>query len=303
MHGMWMESFPETATRIFVAQFFMEGKHVTRITPNHLDASDTTYVDLGNGQPVVFIHGSLADYRAWEHQHEMVARSYRFIALNLRYHGSEQWPDGETAYSVLDHAKQVIEFIRELNIGKVHLVGHSYGAEVAMYVALEAQDMLCSLVLNEPPGDFLVTGPDAAAVIEERKRVFAPARAAANAGQLKEAAQLLINAVINRGEDVWQKASEASRAMMLENARTLPLLFSAPPPPPLSCDQLKQITLPALVINGEETTEYFQRIGQRVMECMPGCKRIVIQHTTHAAQDQDAETYNRVLLDFLAQAR
>jgi pimeloyl-ACP methyl ester carboxylesterase len=275
---------------------------VTRITPKHLDASDTTYVDLGSGPPVVFIHGSLADYRAWEHQHETFGRSYRFLALNLRYHGSERWPDGDAAYSVLDHAKQVIEFIQSLNIGKVHLVGHSYGAEVAMYVALEAQDLLSSLVLHEPPGDFLVTGPDAAAVIEDRKRVFAPARSAADSGQLKEAAQLLINAVINRGEDVWQKASEASRAMMLENARTLPLLFSAPPPPPVSCDQLKQIALPVLVINGEETTEYFRRIGERVTECIPGCSRVVIRHTTHAAQNQDVETYNRVLLDFLAQA-
>jgi pimeloyl-ACP methyl ester carboxylesterase len=298
-----MKAFiPGNSDRVSCRTLIMKGNYVTRISPKHLDAIDTTYVDIGNGAPVVFIHGSLADYRAWEHQHETVAMSYRFIALNLRYHGSERWPDGETAYSVLEHAKQVIEFIRLLDIGKVHLVGHSYGAEVAMYVALQAQELLASLVLHEPPGDFLVTGPDAAAVIEERKRVFAPARSAADLGQLKEAAQLLINAVINRGEDVWHKASEASRAMMLENARTLPLLFSAPPPPPASCDQLKQLKLPTLVINGEETTEYFRRIGERVTECISGSSRVVIQGTSHAAQDQDVETYNRVLLDFLAKA-
>lgn len=264
-----------------------------------METCDTYYFDQGTGAPVVFIHGSLADYRSWEHQQKGLEQSVRFIALNLRYHGTEVWPDEGMAYSVTDHARQVIDFIRALNLGKVHLVGHSYGAEVAMYVTLQEQDLLSSVVLHEPPGDFLVTGPDAPAILQERVKLFAPAKAAANAGHLEEAARLLITAVMNHGPDVWDKASESSRAIILDNARTLPLLFSALPPTPLSRDQLNQIKIPVLVINGEKTLPYFERVGQRLTECIQGSTRTIIPHTTHASQDQDVDTYNQVLHSFL----
>ena len=167
-----------------------------------METCDTFYIDQGTGAPVVFIHGSLADYRSWEHQQTGLEQSFRFIALNLRYHGAEGWPDNGIAYSVIEHAKQVADFIRALNLGKVHLVGHSYGAEVAMYVTLQAQDLLSSVVFHEPPGDFLITGPDAPAILQERIKLFAPAKAATNAGRLEEAARLLITAVMNHGADV-----------------------------------------------------------------------------------------------------
>ncbi len=269
----------------------------------HLETADSWYIDQGEGIPIVFIHGSLSDCRSWAHQQRFFEQSFRFIALNLRYHGTEAWPDEGSGYSVTDHARQVIEFIQALKIGKVHLVGHSYGAEVAMYVALEAQDLLFSVILHEPPGDFLVTGPDAPAILEERVKLFAPARSAANAGHLEDAARLLITVVMNHGPAVWEKASESSRTMMLENARTLPLLFSASPPPPLSCDQLAQITVPVLIINGEKTMPYFERVGQRLTECIDGSIRKIIPHTTHASQDQNVDLYNQVLLSFLTGTR
>nr|WP_314621477.1 alpha/beta hydrolase [uncultured Noviherbaspirillum sp.] len=264
-----------------------------------METCDTDYIDQGTGTPVLFIHGSLADCRSWEHQQKVVGQSFRFIALNLRYHGTKVWPDEGTAYSIIDHVRQVIMFIRALNLGKVHLIGHSYGAEVAMYVALQAQDLLSSVVLHEPPGDFLVTGPDAPAILEERAKLFAPAKAAANTGRLDESARLLITAVMNHGPDIWDKASESSRAIVLDNARTLPLLFSALPPTPLTCDQLNQIKVPVLVINGEKTMPYFERVGQRLTECIEESMRTIIPHTTHASQDQDVDTYNKVLLSFL----
>jgi pimeloyl-ACP methyl ester carboxylesterase len=234
-----------------------------------------------------------------ETQQKVLGQEVRFIALNLRYHGREEWPDNGTAYSVTDHARQVIAFVRALDVGKVHLVGHSYGAEVAMYVALQAQDLLLSAVFHEPPGDFLVEGPDASAILEQRATQFAPAKAAASAARLEEAARLLITAVMNHGPEVWDKASASSRAIILDNARTLPLLFSAMPPPPLSCAQLNHIKVPVLVINGEKTLPYFERVGQRLTACIKTSTRTVIAHTTHASQDQEVATYNQIVLSFI----
>src|SRR5436853_4520607 len=45
------------------------------------------YVEEGQGAPIVFVHGGVSDHRAWEAQREIVARHYRFIAIDQRYFG------------------------------------------------------------------------------------------------------------------------------------------------------------------------------------------------------------------------
>src|SRR5439155_5441330 len=58
-----------------------------------------TYLEQGQGVPVVFVHGAISDHRAWIYQQEAVAREYRFIALDQRYFGIGPWPDGGSKFS------------------------------------------------------------------------------------------------------------------------------------------------------------------------------------------------------------
>lgn len=148
----------------------------------HLDTSNTTYYQQGEGLPVVLIHGSACDYRVWEAQRDNIASQYQYIALNLHYHGTEPWPDDGKDYSVLHHVKQVTSFLNGLQLGPVHLIGQSYGGHVATRVALQAPDMVRSLVLQEPAVQSLVDGPEATAIMEERQRAFGPAGAAVGRG-------------------------------------------------------------------------------------------------------------------------
>jgi hypothetical protein len=51
------------------------------------------YLEQGQGTPVVFVH---SDHRIWEPEREVIAQRYRFIALSLRYFGTDRWPDDGT---------------------------------------------------------------------------------------------------------------------------------------------------------------------------------------------------------------
>ena len=53
-----------------------------------MNGVELTYLEQGRGAPVVFVHGATLDYRAWEGQREAVAQRYRYIALRLRYFGT-----------------------------------------------------------------------------------------------------------------------------------------------------------------------------------------------------------------------
>src|SRR4030095_10498070 len=87
------------------------------------------YIDIGKGDPVVFVHGSLGDFRTWAGQMDTFAKNHRVIAYSRRFaYPNKQVINDSADYTVIPHAKDLAEFIKALKLGPVHLVGHSYGA-------------------------------------------------------------------------------------------------------------------------------------------------------------------------------
>src|SRR3954452_19640300 len=158
-----------------------------------LKASDIglLYTEQGSGVPVVFVHGAWMDLRYWEPQREAIAANYRFVAYNLRYHGSAKWPDAGEHFSIATHSADLLAFIRNLNAGPVHLVGLSAGGRLVTLVALGQPDLVSSLTLLEPPIDELLADmPAAQPVRDEWIKPFEPIRAAAFGGDTARAARL-----------------------------------------------------------------------------------------------------------------
>jgi pimeloyl-ACP methyl ester carboxylesterase len=262
---------------------------------------EASFVEQGSGEPVLLIHGTLCDHRIWEAQRENIASAYRYLALDLRYHGTSPWPDLGQSYSTTDHENQVIEFIRALDAGPVHLVGQSYGAYIAVRVALRAPTILRSLVLQEPSIESLLTGPGADAVLAKRQRDFAPAIAAGRKDQFDLAARLLVEALMNKGPGSWTSIPVPLREMFVDNTRTLPFFFLSPPAAVVNCDDLSAITLPTLIINGAQTLRFFSAVGERLVACIPRSRRKVIAHASHAIETENAKVYGELLLEFLRQ--
>jgi pimeloyl-ACP methyl ester carboxylesterase len=87
--------------------------------------------------------------------------------------------------------------------------------------------------------------------------------------------------------------------MVLENARTLPLMFAASPAPPISREQLTPLAMPTLIINGEETLRFFSYIGEQMAKCIPDAQRAVIANASYGVETQNPVAYWEVLRDFL----
>jgi DNA-binding winged helix-turn-helix (wHTH) protein/tetratricopeptide (TPR) repeat protein len=51
------------------------------------------YTDVGQGEPVVFVHGSVSDYRTWAHYLLPISENHRYISYSQRYFGSQPWQD------------------------------------------------------------------------------------------------------------------------------------------------------------------------------------------------------------------
>ncbi|ULQ60497.1 alpha/beta hydrolase [Brucepastera parasyntrophica] len=93
------------------------------------------YEDIGIGEPIIFIHGSLSrGITAFASQIQAFQFSNRCLYPDLRGHGNTS--GGEYRWTSPQLAEDIILFMDRLNIPRAHLVGHSMGGDIAMYCAI-----------------------------------------------------------------------------------------------------------------------------------------------------------------------
>jgi pimeloyl-ACP methyl ester carboxylesterase len=91
------------------------------------------------------LHGGVVDARFFSQNIDALAKRYHVFALDLRGHGHT--PDVDGPFSYDSFAQDTIDFLEAVVDGPVHLVGHSVGAGVALFVALRRPDLVRRLVL------------------------------------------------------------------------------------------------------------------------------------------------------------
>ncbi len=261
----------------------------------HVNGVDLEYVDEGRGVPVVFSHGSGSDLRYWEPQREVFAARYRFVSYSRRCRGRSPWPTNGD-YSADAHTTDLVEIMRRLEAGPVHLVGFS--TAIALRAALRGPGLVRSLTIIEPNVPWLLEGTsDGETVLawwrDQNERVRTEA-----GGDAERRAKLWFELVNNRGPSTFDAQPEALRRMWLDNFN-LPRP-AVPTPEPLTCEELGAIRAPTLVVAGEYGMPYSRRIVDRLASCIPGRRLVVIPSVTHFMSYQDPTLFNDVVLDFLA---
>jgi pimeloyl-ACP methyl ester carboxylesterase len=260
------------------------------------------YLEQGSGEPVVFVHGAISDLRTWPPAvSETVAKKYRFIAYTQRYHGTGPWNDDGRKYSVATHADDLAKFISALNVGPAHVVGWSYGGWVAIIAAQNTPSLVRSLILYEggPPSVLAPDSPEAKTAAEDRAKFTALAMAALKAGDAMQAAGLFFEAVYQIPSGGFERQPEAIRTTVLDNARTLPALFASPPSG-ITCESLKNLTQPTLVLQGEKTQTYYVLINEAISRCVPNAQRVILPNVNHVGPARDPAGFSAVVLDFLS---
>jgi 3-oxoadipate enol-lactonase len=106
---------------------------------------DIQYLDVGQGTPVVLIHGLAGDYSAWSNQIELLKSQYRIIAFDNRGAGKSSQIDEPV--STEDLANDTLGLMDFLQIQSAHIVGRSMGGAIAQHMALMSPDRVKSLVL------------------------------------------------------------------------------------------------------------------------------------------------------------
>lgn len=255
---------------------------------------DLDCVEEGAGVPVLFSHGGGSDLRYWEPQRRAFAAQYHFVSYSRRCHGPGRWPAAGD-YSTEAHVADLVEIMRGLERGPVHLVGFS--TSLALRAVLEAPDVVRTLTIIEPNVPWLLDGdPEGEALLawwrSENERIRVEA-----AGDPAKAARLWFELVDNNGPGTFTAQPVAFQHMWLENfTATRP---PAPPPNPVRCADLRGVSAPTLVVGAEYGMRYSRRIVDVLASCIPGARRIVLPGVTHFMSYQDPVAFNELVLAFL----
>lgn len=103
-------------------------------------------VEMGEGPPVVLLHGLFGAARNWGGIQKRLATRHRVLAMDLRNHGESPRAEG------MNHAAtagDVAETLRHRGIPRAAVVGHSLGGKVAMALALRHGELVSRLVVAD----------------------------------------------------------------------------------------------------------------------------------------------------------
>jgi esterase len=177
---------------------------------------EMAYLEAGSGVPILLIHGSLTDYRTWRNQIPEFSKSYRTIAVCLRHHYPEKWDGSGDRFTIHQHAADIADFITKLNLGKVHLIGHSRGGTVALTVASTNPELIRSVILAD--GNLFSLLPETPEHQMYRKAWIErgeKARATLKAGNAEIAAQNWIDDFAGPGS--WEQTPPPIKQIWIDN--------------------------------------------------------------------------------------
>jgi non-heme chloroperoxidase len=270
---------------------------VKRISAN---GTELAYVEAGQGEPVIFVHGNLQDYRMWAEHLPKFAGRYRAIAYSRRNHfPNDASPDGMPDGAADAHGEDLAAFVRALGLSRVRIVAHSSGAHAALFFAATQPDMIVSLALNEPTALGLLAGvPNTAETLKEWGSNQAPARDAIKAGDTNAGIPLFVNAVGGAGS--YERRSDDHKKMNMDNIASYQAdVTTKRPRPVFTCEMAKAITAPALLSDGERSPKFFYLIMDQLENCLPNRERIVVAGSSHTVPSEAPDAYGRAVLGFL----
>jgi pimeloyl-ACP methyl ester carboxylesterase len=255
------------------------------------------YVACGAGEPIVFVHGSLCDYRYWNSQTSVLSKHFLCISISLSHYWPVDDANVEGTFSWRSHVAELAEFIAAADIGPVHLVGHSRGGCVAFQLAHEYPELVKTLTLADPGGPLDIDGTAEASLPPATIALRAKVADLIGSGAVEAGLELFVDSVSMPG--IWRKSSPSFRSMAIANAATLPKQFRDPMPAytRAAAEGLKCRTL---LIAGEKSPRMYRNNVAKLAEWIGHVDKRAIAGASHGMNVTHAAQFNRCIEAFVS---
>jgi len=257
---------------------------MTRVSVNGLM---TAYVESGDGEPLILIHGGQSDRRQFDVFRPLLGEGIRAIAYDQRDAPDQPYEGGP--YSIRDHAEDCAAFLTAIGLEKAHLMGTSYGGTVAMMTAILFPDRVQSLILSSTTPSWDMTEPVVADTTSERDP------AAIERFMLEK---LITPEAIDQDPVLVSETKAAIRARPAEAiARRMAAVLTH------DCrDDLRLIQSPTLVLHGEDDPLISARTAAWTAEHIDGAELRVLPDSRHGLTLQHRARTAEIVRSFVLKA-
>lgn len=250
------------------------------------------------GLPVVLLHAGVADRRMWDPQWSATTATRDAIRLDLRGFGES----AEPPHGTLSPVDDVIDTLAALRIGRCHLVGASFGAGVAVEVALTRPELVESLLLVAPGGSLIAEAtPDLQAFIDAERSALSrddlDGAVEANVAWWVDGPKRDVGVVPSAVRDavgrMQRRAFEVTAGWGAVDERELD-------PPAL--ERLDEVLSPTLVLVGGLDLDAIEVAARRLSEGIPNVRRVDWPDTAHLPSMERPDDFLVLLDDWLRSA-
>jgi pimeloyl-ACP methyl ester carboxylesterase len=226
------------------------------------------YATFGNGEPVLLLHGGLANSNYWGNQVPALARNYRVIVMDSRGHGRSAHDDLPYGYDLM--ASDVIGLMDFLKLPRAALVGWSDGAIIGLDIAIHHPERLTKL--------------------------FAFAANSDPSGVADIAQSPVFNAYIARAEKEYEALSptpDQYKSFLVQIGKMWETQ------PNFTAEQLRGITVPTWIVDADHDEAIKRENTEFIASEIPNVGLLLQPQVSHFSFLQDPQQFTGDVLHFL----
>jgi pimeloyl-ACP methyl ester carboxylesterase/membrane-associated phospholipid phosphatase len=259
-----------------------------------LGSIELEYQLRGTGEPVVFVHGGIfADWFEPLVSEPALRDAHRLLTYHrLGYAGSSRASDNAT---IPAQARQLGELLAHLSLRRVHVVGHSSGALIAIQLALDSPATVSSLTLLEPA--LTIAGNSSPGILS--------AVASYRSGRRDIAIDAFMRAVAGQG---YRATLDRVLPRAMDQAMTdAPTFFEQELPAvrawSFTTDEAQGLRAPVLLVTGglsDEISPIWRQRQELLLRLIPRAEPYILPGATHLLQLQNPGDLARRIAAFTA---
>ena len=251
-----------------------------------MNMQDIFAEDIGNGIPLVLVHGFLGSSEMWNPQINFFKDNFRVIAPALPGFGKSR--DIHSCDSIECMAKSILNFLEKNEIKNFNLLGHSMGGMIAQEMANIAGEKILKLICYG-------TGPRGN--IPGRFETIDQSREKLKINGLKDTAHRIAKTWFIDGEDakyfyLCEKAGKETSKEAADNGLVAMKKWDG-------VKNLKNIRNETLIVWGDQDKAYNFNQVETLNENIPNSNLMIIKDSSHNVHLEKPDEFNKIVEEFL----
>lgn len=249
------------------------------------DGCEIVYDVAGDGEPLVMIHGMLHNRHIFKYVVEQLKEHYQVITYDLRGHGESAKPQN---FNMENNIEDCLDLINHLKLKKVHLLGYSLGAYIALGFVVKYERRLKSLILSNGKSH---------SEVSSYARLMLKHRAEIKGLNKKEIINILHQYIYHNVDKVNGRLEELSPYIQLtaDEEAVISRSFSGFD----YREDIKNIHCPILLIAGRYDVLNTIQESALIKNEIRNAKMIIFEHSGHAPFIEEEDLFIKEVMNFL----